>query len=82
MMEGNEHRFLKTACRIFGILGWIALVIGFIATLVILLGGGGPETPRAAGVVGIFLGAIYFLIFKTVGGIIRILLDIESRLKP
>lgn len=81
-MEGNAHRFLRNSGRIFNGLGWVALVLGAVATLVILIGGGGPDAPRWAGIVGIVVGAIYFLIFKTIGGVIQLLLDIESRIKP
>ena len=81
-MEGNEYRFLRLSGRLFDILGWIALVLGAIFTVVVFLGGGGPDAPRAAGIVGILVGGVYFLIFKTIGGVVRLLLDIESRIKP
>ena len=81
-MEENNHRFLKASGRIFDILGWLALVLGAVVTVVILIGGGGPDAPRAAAIVGILVGGVYFLIFKTIGGIVRLLLDIESRIKP
>ena len=81
-MEGNNYRFLRTSGRIFDILGWVSLVVGAVVTVVILIGGGGPDSPRAAGIIGILLGGIYFLIFKTISGVIRLLLDIESRMKP
>ena len=80
-MEGSDYRFLRTSGRLFDILGWVSLAVGAIVTLVILIGGGGSDAPRAAGIVGILIGGVYFLIFKTIGGMIRLLLDIESRLK-
>ena len=81
-MEGQGYRFLRMSGRIFKILGWVSLVVGAIATIVIVIGGGGPDAPRAAGVIGILVGAVYFLIFKTIGEMIQLLLDIESRMKP
>ncbi len=83
-MEGNDYRFLRTSSAIFNGLSWIALVFyGVISPFIILAGKGGPESPTLGAVVGSLLaGGVLFLLFKTVGGIVRILLEIESRLKP
>lgn len=81
-MEGNDFRFLKASGRLFDILGWVALILGGVASLVLLAGGGGPDAPRGASILGILIGGVYFLIFKTIGGVVRLLLDIESRIKP
>ncbi|MBI4436077.1 MAG: hypothetical protein HY590_01475 [Candidatus Omnitrophica bacterium] len=84
MEEGEGYRFLKLTerTRIFEILGWISLAVGAGAMFVLLFGGGTPESPRLAGIFWFALGGVYFLIFKTIGGIIQLLLEIESRLRP
>ncbi|MFH1858135.1 MAG: hypothetical protein ABH845_04460 [Candidatus Omnitrophota bacterium] len=81
-MEEKDHRFLKASGKIFDLLGWIALVVGTVVTLMVLLGGGRPEAPRIAGIAGIFLGGVYFLIFRTIACVVRLLLELESRIKP
>lgn|GEM_PF-2492905 len=83
MEEGEGYRFLKATerTRIFEILGWVSLAVGAGAMFVLLFGGGGPEAPRLAGFFWFLLGGVYFLIFKTIGGIVQLLLDIESRIR-
>ena len=82
-MEENDHRFLRTAGRFLDILGWVFLVLYSVIGVMILFGrGGGPESPRTLGLVSLLAGGTLFLIFKAFGGVIRLLLDIESRIKP
>jgi len=81
-MEGDEFRFLRVSGRIFNGLGWGALIVFGVIGLVILITGGGPDISRSMGWVGLFLGSIYFLIFRTIGSIVKLLLEIESRIKP
>ena len=82
-VEENDHRFLRSASRLFDILSWVFLVLYSMIGVMILFGGGrGPESPRTLGLVSLLAGGTLFLIFKVFGGVIRLLLDIESRLKP
>lgn len=81
-MEERDYRFLKGSARCFDALGWAALAVGVAVSFILFFGGGGPDAPRSGGLVGLVAGGIYFLIFKALGGIIRLLLDIESRIKP
>lgn len=69
------------SAKIFNVLAWLSVVFGAAVTVILVLGGGGPDAPRAAGIAGILLGAVYFLIFKTVSGVIRLLLEIASKVK-
>lgn len=82
-MEENDHRFLRTAGRLFDILGWVFLVLYSVLGVMVLVGkGGGPESPRTLGLVSLLAGGTLFLVFKAFGGVIRLLLEIDSRIKP
>jgi hypothetical protein len=86
----KEYKFLKTARIIFKVLAWIALALAIVIGLIILITGGGnlpaitpqgtavPPTPRAAGIVFMLMGAVYFLILYTLSEVIGILLDLKS----
>lgn len=80
-MEENDYRFLRISGQVFEVLGWVALVLGALFTLVVLIGGGGPDSPRVGGFIGLIAGGLYFLIFRTIGSVVRLLLDLESRIK-
>lgn len=75
-----EKRFglLRTFGLVFKILAWASLVIGAIGAVGILVTGGTPETPRAVSLVILLVSAIYFVIFYTVGEVIKLLLTIEE----
>ena len=87
----KEYKFLKVSRTIFKVLAWVILVLGTLVGLVVLIVGGGViptapggaavPTPRAAGLVFIFMGALYFLLLYTVSEVIGILLDIKSSCK-
>ena len=82
-VEGDDHRFLRAAGRLFDILGWVFLVLYSVIGVIILVGrGGSPESPRTLGLVSLLAGGTLFLVFKAFGGVIRLLLEIESRIKP
>ncbi len=77
----DDYRFLRVSVKIFNVLAWLSVVFGIAITVILVLGGKGPDAPRAAGLVGILLGAVYFLMFKTVSAVIRLLLEIASKVK-
>lgn len=92
----KSYGFLKAAKLIFKILAWFALGLGVIVGVIILVRGGGPavtgvpgvppapevaSVTRAAGLVFLFIGGIYFLILFTISEIIGILLDIKADTK-
>ena len=93
----KTYGFLKAAKVIFMVLAWLALALGVIVGLIILITGGGPvlaptagtvpgaptaaPVTRAAGVVFLIIGGIYFLILFTVSEIIGLLLDIKADCK-
>ena len=85
----KEYKFLKVGSMIFKVLSWVVLAISIAVGITILIRGGGmpittpdgitvPPTPRAAGAIFVIMGAFYFLLLQTIGGIISILLDIKS----
>jgi hypothetical protein len=85
----KEYKFLKAARIIFKVLSWAVLGLGIVAGILVLITGGGapvlaPDaeiveaTPRAAGLVFILMGVLYFLILYTVSEVINILLDLKG----
>jgi len=74
-------KFLSTAAVIFKVFGWISVAIGVISAIVIFVGGGTPEAPRATGFVGLLLGFVYLFICFVVSEVISLLLDIRSKLE-
>jgi len=85
----KEYKFLKTARTIFKVLAWVVLGLGIVVGAIVLITGGAapmvtpdgiaaPQTPRAAGVVFMIMGAFYFLILYTISEVIGILLDMKG----
>ena len=91
----KEDKFLKTARTIFKVLAWLVLSLGIIVGAIVLVTGGNvptgaitpqgtpiPATPKAAGLVFMIMGALYFLILYTMSEVIGILLDLKECCKP
>ena len=85
----KEYTFLKTARIIFKVLSWVVLGLGIVVGAIVLITGGGAPTltpdaeiieatPRAAGLMFMLMGGIYFLILYTISEIINILLDLKG----
>jgi hypothetical protein len=85
----KEYKFLKAARVIFKVLSWVILGLGIVVGAIVLITGGGAPTltpdaeiieatPRAAGIVFMLMGAIYFLILYTVSEVISVLLDLKG----
>jgi len=64
--------------KTFKILAYVAGGLGVIFFLVILIAGGGPETPRVTSLLALALGIIYFLLFYTIAEVLHLILDIEE----
>jgi len=77
----KKYKVLEISSTIFKVLSWASLAIGAIAAVVIFIGGGTPEAPRAAGFIGILLGVVYFFIFLVTAEIITLLLEIRSKVE-
>ena len=91
----KEYKFLKLSSTIFKVLAWLVLSLGIIVGLIVLITGGNiptgaitpqgvsiPPTPKAAGLVFMIMGTLYYLILYTISEIINILLDIKGTCKP
>ena len=77
----KKYKVLEIGSTIFKVLSWASLAIGIIAAVVIFIGGGTPEAPRATGFIGILLGVVYFFIFLVTAEIITLLLEIRSKVE-
>ena len=75
----KKFKLLRTFGVVFKVLAWAALVIGAIGTVGVLVTGGTPEAPRAMSIVILIVGALYFVIFWTVGEVVKLLLAIEEQ---
>ncbi len=91
----KEYKFLKVARTIFKVLAWLVLGLGIIVGIIVLITGGAmptgaltpqgtpiPQTPKAAGLIFMIMGALYFLILYTFSEVIAILLEIKETCKP
>ncbi|MFC1666908.1 hypothetical protein ACFL0P_03470 [Candidatus Omnitrophota bacterium] len=76
----KTYKFLKISSIVFKVLAWVSVALGSISAIVIFIGGGKPEAPRATGLVGILLGVVYFFISFTASEVIVLLLDMHSKL--
>jgi len=77
----KKYKLLEISSTVFKVLSWASLAIGIIAAVVIFIGGGTPEAPRATGFIGILLGIVYFFIFLVTAEIITLLLEIRSKVE-
>lgn len=77
----KNYKLLEVSTIVFKVLAWVSLAVGVIASIVIFIGGGTPEAPRATGFIGILLGIVYFFMFLVTSEIIALLLDIKSKVE-
>jgi len=77
----KKYKVLEISSTVFKVLSWASLAIGIIAAVVIFIGGGTPEAPKATGFIGILLGVVYFFIFLVTAEIITLLLEIRSKVE-
>ncbi|PIP67803.1 MAG: hypothetical protein COW92_04560 [Candidatus Omnitrophica bacterium CG22_combo_CG10-13_8_21_14_all_43_16] len=77
----KNYKVLEVSSLVFKVLSWASLAIGIVAGIVIFVGGGTPEAPRATGFVGILLGVVYFYMFLVAAEVIALLLEIRSKVE-
>jgi len=77
----KKYKVLEISSTVFKVLSWASLAIGIIAAVVIFIGGGTPEAPKATGFIGILLGIVYFFIFLVTAEVITLLLEIRSKVE-
>ena len=77
----KKYKLLEVSSVVFKALSWISLAVGIVAAIVIFVGGGTPEAPRATGFIGILLGIVYFFIFLVTAEVITLLLEIRSKVE-
>ena len=75
----DRFKLLKIFGLLFKVMGWAALVVGIVGAVGVLVGGGAPQTPRAVSLAVFLSSALYFILFYTLGEIIRLLLAIEAQ---
>jgi hypothetical protein len=77
----ENYRMLSIASTVFKVLAWIGLVLGIISAVVIFLGVDDSGTPRWMGAITLIAGAMYFFIFFIMAEVMRLLLDMNERIK-
>ncbi len=75
----NQHKGLRAFVVVFTVTAWGALALSLIGAVSIVIGGGGPQTPPAVGLVVLAAGGLYFCLLQALSGIIRLLLTIEEQ---
>jgi len=78
---GKKYKLLEISSFVFKVLSWVSLAVGIVAAIVIFVGGGTPEAPRATGFIGLLLGIVYFFIFLVTAEVITLLLEIRSKVE-
>lgn len=76
----KNYKVLEVSVIVFKVLSWVSLAVGTVAAIVIFVGGGTPEAPRATGFLGLLLGIVYFFLFIVSAEIIKLLLEVRSKL--
>ena len=75
----KNYKVLEVSVIVFKVLSWVSLAIGIIAAIVIFVGGGTPEAPKSTGFIGLILGIVYFFSFIIAAEIIKLLLEVRSK---
>ena len=75
----KAYKFLGVGCLIFKVLAWISVAVGIISAIIIFIGGGTPEAPRATGFIGLLLGLVYFFLFSVASEVISLLLELREK---
>jgi len=78
---GSDYKVLPVAPVVFKVLAGIGAILGVVSCIVILVGGGTPETPRWMGIIVLVVGTVYFFIFMVASEVVKLLLDINQRIK-
>lgn len=74
----NSSKILKYITFSFKGLALISLLLGMVFCVIILVGGGSPDAPRATAILAFILGGFYLLFFWTIAEVIGLLVRIEA----
>ncbi len=75
----REFKFLNISSIIFKVLAWISAVFFLIVSLIVLFGAGG-DTPRAASMIFLLGGGLYFLMLFTAAELIKLVISLSHKL--
>ena len=78
----DTNKIAKKLKLVFQGFAWIAGALGIVFFLIILIGGGSPEAPRATSVLALGLGFFYFVFFFLISEVLRLLMAIEGNTRP
>lgn len=78
MSTENDNKVSNMLRRVFQAFAWISVALGLVFCVIILVGGGTPEAPRATSVLALALGGFYFVFFFLVSEVVRLLVQIEQ----
>ncbi len=77
----ENYKMLPIASKVFKTLAWTGLVLGAISAVLIFSGMDNSGTPRWMGGITLIAGAVYFFVFFAVAEVIKLLLDMNARIK-
>lgn len=78
-MEG--YRLLKISPLVLKILAWVSLALGVVSAIMIIVGGGTPDIPRAMSVLSLVVGILYWFFLMVGAEAILALLAIKDSVK-
>jgi hypothetical protein len=74
----EKYAVLHKISMVFKVFAWIAAGLGVVFCVIILVGGGTPEAPRATSLLALLLGFFYLIFFYMVSEVLIVLMDIEQ----
>ncbi len=77
----ENYKILPIASKVFKTLAWIGLVLGGTSAVIVFSGMDNSGTPRWMGGITLIAGAVYFFVFFVVAEVIKLLLDMNARIK-
>jgi hypothetical protein len=81
MRGGNmneKYGTLRKISGVFKLFAWVSALLGVAFCVIILVGGGTPEAPRATSLLALLLGFFYLVFFYMIAEVLNVLMDIES----
>ena len=74
----EKYRAMGLLRKTFKVLAFISAGVGLLFFVIILIGGGTPETPRVTSILALVLGFIYFVLLYTISEVLQLFTDIEE----
>jgi len=74
----EKYGVLRKISMVLKAFAWIAAGLGVVFCVIILVGGGTPEAPRATSLLALLLGFFYLVFFYMISEVLNVVMDIEA----